>query len=174
MEDAMTMTTARKPYPTDLTDAEWGLLQPLIETPAIVQEKSMTRIRGVWHWKQIVSTHLPCLSRPQVATLARWSLGIVLMQSAGLTTVPACIALLPGQAEPTVRERLRYWHRVRTRVHKKARKAARRCSRRRDTTVQTCFAPLLRWVVAWWHPDHKALPLVLDASTLGQPVPHGN
>jgi hypothetical protein len=23
-------------------------------------------------------------------------------------------------------------------------------------------------VVAWWHPDHKQLPLVLDASTLGQ------
>jgi hypothetical protein len=35
----------------------------------------MTRIRGVWHWQQIVSTHLPCLSRPQVATLALWSPG---------------------------------------------------------------------------------------------------
>jgi hypothetical protein len=34
--------------------------------------------------------------------------------------------------------------------------------------VQSCFAPLLRWLVAWWHPDHKQLPLVLDASTLGQ------
>jgi hypothetical protein len=34
--------------------------------------------------------------------------------------------------------------------------------------VPTCFAPLLRWVVAWWHPDHTHLPLVLDASPLGQ------
>jgi hypothetical protein len=132
------------------------------------QEDPMTRIQGVWHWQQIVSTHLPCLSRPQVATLALWSLGIVLMQSAGLTTVTACIALLLGQAEPTVRERLRYWYRAHKRARKRARKAARRRYRRRDTTVQTCFAPLLRWVVAWWHPDHKHLPLVLDASTLGQ------
>jgi hypothetical protein len=62
----------------------------------------------------MVSNRLPCLSRPQVATLALWSLGIILMQSAGLTTVTACIALLLGQAEPTVRERLRYWYRART------------------------------------------------------------
>jgi hypothetical protein len=103
-----------------------------------------------------------------VATLALWSLGIVLMQSAGLTTVTACIALLLGQAEPTVRERLRSWYRARVRARKKAQKAARRRYRRRDTTVQTCFAPLLRWVIAWWHPDHKQLPLVLDASTLSQ------
>jgi hypothetical protein len=99
-----------------------------------------------------------------VATLALWSLGIVLMQSAGLTTVTACVALLLGQAEPTVRERLRYWYRARTPARKRARKAARQ----RDTTVQTCFAPLLHRVIAWWHPEHKHVPLVLDASTLGQ------
>jgi hypothetical protein len=75
--------------------------------PHITQEERMTRIRGVWHWQQIVSTHLPGLSRPQVTTLALWSLGIILMQSAGLTTVTACVALLLGQAEPTVRERFR-------------------------------------------------------------------
>ena len=124
----------------------------------------MTRIRGVWHWQRMVATHLPCLSRPQVATLALWSLGIILMQSAGLTTVTAWVALLLGQAEPTVRERFRYWYRARTR----ARPHTRRRARQRDTSVQTCFAPLLRWVVAWWHPAHKQLPLVLDASTLGQ------
>jgi hypothetical protein len=50
--------------------------------PHITQEETMTRIRGVWLWQRIVSTHLPCLSRPQVATLALWSLGIILIQSA--------------------------------------------------------------------------------------------
>jgi hypothetical protein len=86
----------------------------------------MTRIRSVWHWHALVSTHLPNLSRPQVTTLALWSLGIVLMQSAGLTTVTACVALLLGQSEPTVRERFRQWYRARTRARTRTQQAARR------------------------------------------------
>jgi DNA-binding NtrC family response regulator len=27
--------------------------------PHITQEETMTRIRGVWHWQRMVSTHLP-------------------------------------------------------------------------------------------------------------------
>jgi hypothetical protein len=32
--------------------------------------------------------------------------------------------------------------------------------------VSTCFAPLLRWVLAWWSRDERRLALVLDARTL--------
>lgn len=33
-----------------------------------------------------------------------------------------------------------------------------------DLDVTTCFAPLLRWVLAWWHGE--TVPLALDATTL--------
>jgi hypothetical protein len=138
------------------------------ETKYHRQEERMTRITGLWHWQTLVSTHFAHLTRPQRTTLALWSLGIVLTQSAGLTTVTTCLALVLGQAEPAVRERLRTWYRRRRRARRAAQHAARRRYRQRDTTIQTCFAPLLRWVVAWWHPAHKQLPLALDASTLGQ------
>jgi hypothetical protein len=128
----------------------------------------MTRIQALWQWQHLVSTHLPTLSRPQVTTLALWSFGIVITPCAGLTTVSAFVALVLRQREPTVRERLRYWYRKRILKRFRIRKHNRRRYRRRETTVQTCFAPLLRWVLAWWHPDHKHLPVVLDAATLGQ------
>jgi hypothetical protein len=128
----------------------------------------MTRIQALWQWQQLVSTHLPVLSRPQVVTLAVWSFGMVVTQGVGLTTVTAFLALALGQTEPSVRERLRYWYRERARKRKRKQKQKQQCYRQRETTVQTCFAPLLRWVIAWWHPDHKHLPVVLDASTLGQ------
>lgn len=34
--------------------------------------------------------------------------------------------------------------------------------------MDTCFAPLLRWVVAWWASEERQLALALDATTLGQ------
>jgi hypothetical protein len=37
----------------------------------------MTCIKELWQWQQLVSTHLPAVSRPQVATLAVWSFGMV-------------------------------------------------------------------------------------------------
>ena len=33
--------------------------------------------------------------------------------------------------------------------------------------VTTCFAPLLRWLRAWWPPERQVV-LAMDASTLGQ------
>jgi hypothetical protein len=128
----------------------------------------MTRIRGLSQWQRVLSTHVPHLSRPRLATLALWSLGIVLAQSAGLTSVTAVGALLLGQAEPTVRERLRFWYRGWQRARTAARRLARRSYQRRERGIRLCFAPLLRWVVAWWDAQQQRLPLALDASTLRQ------
>jgi hypothetical protein len=96
-----------------------------------------------------VSTHLAHLSRSQQTTLSLWSFAIVLTQRAGLTTVAAFGALLLGQAEPTVRERFRQWYRARMRARNRVQRQTARQYRRRDRRIQTCFAPLLRWVVAW-------------------------
>jgi len=70
---------------------------------------------------------------------------------------------LLGKGEATVREQLRDWYRDGT--HKSG---AKRGDKRRTLEVSTCFAPLLRWVVAWSDPTCRHLALAMDASTLGQ------
>jgi hypothetical protein len=62
-----------------------------------------------------------------------------------------------------VREQLRDWYR-----EAPAKTGAKRGRKCRSFDVSTCFAPLLRWVVAWWDPACPQLALAMDASTLGQ------
>jgi hypothetical protein len=123
----------------------------------------MTRLLGWSQWHKTVSTYIPHLSRPQVAVLALWSFGIVVAQSCGLTTVAAMLASLLDRSEASVREQLRDWYREAS--HKSG---AKRGIKRRTLVVATCFAPLLRWVVAWSAPTCRHLALAMDASTLGQ------
>ena len=121
----------------------------------------MSRQDGVSQWTATVSTQLPHLSRPQARVLALWSYGIVLTQCCGLTTVAVFLAGLGGEREATLRERLREWYRE---------AAAKAGNRRQDLAVTPCFAPLLRWVLAWWPADERRLVLALDASSLGDRV----
>ena len=123
----------------------------------------MTRLPGLSQWQQTVSTHLPHLSRPQVVMLSLWSLGMVLAQRCGLTQVAVFLAYLLGCREQAVRERLRDGYR-----DAEAKSGAKRGDQRRSLDVPTCFAPLLRWVVALHPPDCRHLALAMDASTLGQ------
>jgi hypothetical protein len=68
--------------------------------------------------------------------------------------------LLPlGASAHALRQRLREW------LYAGADKAAP-CGV--DLDVGRCFAPLLRWVLAWWQGD--ALPLAIDATALGERV----
>ncbi len=119
----------------------------------------MTCTQRVSQWTAMVSSHFPHLSRPQASVLALWSLGIVLAQSCGLSQVSALLALLLGQAEGTLRQRLREWY-----YPAKDKAGQHRCT----LEVATCFAPLLRWVLAWWPNESRELALALDATTLGQ------
>ena len=73
------------------------------------------------------------------------------------------LAYLLGRGEATVREQRRDWYR--DGVHKSG---AKRGDKRRSLEVSTCFAPLLRWVVAWSDPTCRPLALAMDASTFGQ------
>jgi|SRR6266545_4081087 len=127
------------------------------------QEECMPRHPGLSQWHQIVSTYLPDLTLPQRTVLVLWSLGIVLAQSCGLTTVAALLAYLLDLSEQTTRERLRDWYR--DGAHKRG---AKRGDKRRSLDVPGCFPFLLRWVVAWSPPMCKQLALAMDASTLGQ------
>ena len=117
----------------------------------------MTDHAGLYQWTEELEQQLPELTPAQARVLAEWSLGMVLSRSCGLTAVSLWWALAGGQAFWTVRQRLREWCYP---VEQK------RGAKRRELAVETCFAPVLRWVLSWW--DGKHLALALDATTLGQ------
>ena len=105
-----------------------------------------------------IATRLPGLRPAQRLGLALWVYGAVLAGSACQVAVIA--ALLPlGATAHALRQRLRDW------LYAGADKAAP-CAVELD--VATCFAPLLRWVLAWWRGG--ALPLAVDATALGDKV----
>lgn len=119
----------------------------------------MTCSERVWQWQATVSRYLSPLSGPQAGVLALWSLGMVVTGSCGLSQVSTMLALIVGQQEETLRQRLREWYYP----------AADKAGKHRHTLeVESCFAPLLRWVLAWWPQDSRELALGLDATTLGQ------
>jgi hypothetical protein len=57
----------------------------------------------------------------------------------------------------TVRQQLREWC---------YEAEAKRGKPRQELAVETCFAPLLAWVLSWW--EGKQLAIAVDATTLGQ------
>ena len=103
-----------------------------------------------------IKTHLPHLSKPQATVLALWSLGMVLARSCTLTAVRALLAPWLGRKEPTVRQQWREFC-----DEAAAKRGTARCALR----VETCFVPLLAWVVSLW--QGTQLALALDATTLG-------
>jgi hypothetical protein len=123
----------------------------------------MPRHPGLSQWHQTVSTYLSQLSQPQVTVLVLWSLGMVLAQSCGLSTVAIMLAYLLDVSERSVRERLRDCSR--DAAHKRG---ARGGDKRRRLDVSSGFPALLRWVVAFSPPTCCQLALAMDASTLGQ------
>jgi hypothetical protein len=99
--------------------------------------------------------HLSPLSKPQATVLALWSFGMVLARSCALTAVSHLLAKGMKRKEQTMRQLLREWYYEAPRKRGPQRQALR---------IETCFAPLLGWVVSWW----QGTQLALDAMTLGQ------
>ena len=125
--------------------------------------RSLQAHSGEEIWQQTVSRHMPHRSKPQALVLALWSFGMVVAQSCGVTSVAAAIAPLVGRKEATVRQQLREW------CDETPRKAgAKRGVKRAELVVDTCFLPLLRWVLTWWPPTEHRLAFAMDARTLGQ------
>jgi hypothetical protein len=89
--------------------------------------------------------------------LALWSFGMVLARSCALSAVSSLLAAGMQRPESTVRQRLREWYYDTRRKRGPKRQALR---------VETCFAPLLGWVVRWW--QGTQLALAIDATTVGQ------
>jgi len=110
----------------------------------------------VTEWTTIIHTHLPHLTKPQATVLALWSLGMVLARSCALTAVSAFLATWLHRKEDAVRQQLREFCYEAT---------AKRGTARHELVVETCFVPLLAWVVGQW--EGTQLALALDATTLG-------
>jgi len=112
--------------------------------------------RTVYQWMTEVATHLPHLSQPQAAVLALWSLGMVLAHSCALTAVASFLATWQERKVNSVRQQLREFC---------YEAEAKRGAERQSLAVESCFAPLLGWVLQWWEGQQRAL--AIDATALG-------
>src|SRR3989475_5574039 len=112
---------------------------------------------GFDQWLTTIMQHLSHLSKPQAMVLALWSFGMVLARSCALTAVSQMLAKGMQRKEQTVRQQLRAWYDDARRT---------RGPKRQELRVETCFAPLLGWVVSWW--QGTQLALAIDATSLGQ------
>jgi hypothetical protein len=113
--------------------------------------------QAVYQWTQVVTTHMPHLSKPHATVLALWSVGMVLARSCALTAVSLFLAKGLERKPNPVRQQLREWC---------YEAKAKRGQSRQELVVETCFAPLLAWVLSWW--EGTQLALAVDATTLGQ------
>lgn len=77
---------------------------------------------------------------------------MVMTGSCGLSTVSVFLAALLGKKENTVRQQLKEWYK-----DKQGKKGKQRC----QLEVNSCFAPLLKWVISLWSPENKCLPLAM-------------
>jgi len=112
---------------------------------------------AVYQWTEVVTTHMPHLSKPQATVLALWSLGMVLAHSCALTAVSLFLAKGLERKPNTVRQHLReFCYEAK----------AKRGGPRQELQVESCFAALLAWVLSWW--EGTQLALAVDATTLGQ------
>jgi len=100
---------------------------------------------------------MPHLSKPQAAVLALWSLGMVLARSCALSAVSTFLAVGLDRKVNTVRQQLReFCYEAK----------AKRGGPRQEVNVESCFAPLVAWVLSGW--EGNQLALAVDATTLGQ------
>jgi hypothetical protein len=110
-------------------------------------------------WAKEVSTHLDHLSKTEAWVLALYSFGMVMVGHCGRDSIACFLGAVLDKAENTLRQQLR---------ESLYEAEDKRGTRRQAVEVQTCFAPLLGWVLSWWESEERRLALALDASTLGQ------
>jgi hypothetical protein len=103
---------------------------------------------------EVLATYRFALTPAQRHGLALWVYGTILAGSACQAAVVLALLPLAGlRAAHALRQQLREW------LYAGADKAVP-CQAQVDVTA--CFAPLLRWVLAWWHGD--GLALAVDAT----------
>ena len=104
--------------------------------------------RETYQIQQTIETHLPRLSQPQLTGLVLWVCGAILAGSACQNAVAS--ALSPWGRWNNLRQYLREW------LYDGSDRTSP-CQTQLDVTL--CFAPLLRWVLAWWRSGRLALAI---------------
>ena len=104
--------------------------------------------RECYQTRQMIETHLPHLTQPQLTGLAWWVCGTIMAGSACQNAVAAVLSFWGNWNSR--RQYLREW------LYDGS-DQARPC--RTELDVSLCFAPLLKWVLAWWHGDRLALAI---------------
>lgn len=113
--------------------------------------------RAVYQWTEVVTTHLPHLSKPQATGLALWSVGMVVARSCAVSAVSAFWARGLERKPNTVRQQLREFC---------SEAKAKRGRPRHALQGESCVAPLVGGVGSWG--EGHQLALAVDATTLGQ------
>ena len=115
----------------------------------------MSHQEQLYQWNRTIVRHLPNLSKSQASVLALWTFGMVLARACSLSAVTGIIAALMQRKDNTVRQQLREFYReAKAKVGQK----------RKEIEVESCFCPLLAWVLSWW--PAKQIALAIDASNL--------
>ena len=102
--------------------------------------------RECYQMQQVIETHLPHLSQPQLTGLALWVCGAILAGSACQNAVASALSAKGNWN--SLRQYLREW------LYDGSDRA-RPCKTELD--VSLCFAPLLKWVLGWWRSGRLAL-----------------
>src|SRR5512134_122280 len=102
------------------------------------RREAMSCQSAVYQWTEVVTKHMPHLSKPQATVLALWSVGMVLARSCALTAVSVFVAKGLARQPNTVRQQLREFCNEAT---------AKRGGARQELHVESCVAPLLAWVL---------------------------
>ena len=111
----------------------------------------------VYQWTNTVTTPCPHLSKPQARVRALWSLGMVVARSGALRAVSALLAQWLERKPHTGRQQ------VRDCCYEAAAKWG---APRQELLGETCFAPVLAWVLSGW--EGSQLALAVEATPLGQ------
>jgi hypothetical protein len=98
----------------------------------------MSRYPQLYPWTQEIATRLPTLSPALATVLALWTIGMIFARRCGLDSVTTHVASLLGQGFDIVRQRLREFYQE---------AQAKRDTNRKDFQTDTCFTPLLGWLL---------------------------
>ena len=123
-------------------------------------ETSRSRPAQLTDWHAQLTSRFSDLPAPVVAVLALYSFGVLCAHVCGLNSVVLYLAPLLGCRKPPLRKRLTEFYK-----EAKAKAGFKQGIKRKDFDVTTCFAPLLRWILALWSGQH--LPLAIDVTNLG-------
>ena len=104
--------------------------------------------RECYQMQKTIETHLPHLSHPQLTGVAPRVCGAILAGSSCQNAVAS--ALSPWHRWNNLRQYLREW------LHDGS---DRKGPGQTQLDVNPCFAPLLRWVLAWWRSERLALAI---------------